>query len=314
MKRLGNPGTFLKVAIANVTLLWIIIVSGGLVRLTDSGLGCPDWPLCDGGIVPEAGWHQVIEYSNRVASAGIIAWTVVTYLAARRVANPTPGIRGHALAAMLMSMGQAPLGGLTVLSDLHPLMVGSHFLLSIGALTSGVLLVITAHDHLHGVRRATDDRRGPFAAIAALALLVTVVTGVLVTAAGPHSGDDDVLERYGNLENAAWLHVRAVGVLVVLMVVLAVWVWKEAPRDPLAKRAMSVFLPLMAVQITIGELQYRHGLPWEIIAAHLAVAGLVWASGITAAWRVARPPVTRSGGDHEDGAAAREPVGASAAV
>lgn len=313
MDRLGDPNRFHKVAIINASLLWVIILSGGLVRLTDSGLGCPDWPLCDGGIVPESGWHSVIEYSNRVASAAIIVFTVVTWLASRRVRNPLPGLRGHALAAMLMSIGQIPLGGVTVLSDLHPLMVGSHFLLSIGALSSGVLLVITAHDQIHGRRRATTDRQGPFAAIAALSLLVTVVTGVLVTAAGPHSGDDDVLERYGNLENAAWLHVRAVGVLVVLMAVLAVWVWKEAPRDPLAKRAVAVFLPVLAIQITIGEIQYRHGLPWQVIAAHLAVAGLVWSWGLAAAWRIARPPVASPGDGPEAASPARETVGASSA-
>jgi len=314
MGRFGDPVGFHRIAMVNAGLLWVIILSGGLVRLTDSGLGCPDWPLCDGGVVPESGWHAVIEYSNRVASAAIIVFTVFTWLAARRVRNPSPGIRGHALAAMLQSIAQIPLGGVTVLSGLHPLMVGCHFLLSIGALTSGVLLVITAHDHIHGVRRATDDRQGPFAALTALALLVVVVTGVLVTAAGPHSGDDDVLERYGNLENAAWLHVRAVGVLVVLMCVLAVWIWKEAPRDRLARRSVAVFLPVLAVQIAIGEIQYRHGLPWEVIAAHLAVAGLVWSWGVTAAWRIARPPVSRTGDGPGAASGARETVGTSAAA
>lgn len=314
MARLGDPIRFHKVAIVNAALLWFIILSGGLVRLTASGLGCPDWPLCNGGVVPETSWHSIIEYSNRAASAAIIVFTVITWLASRKVPDPVPGLRGHALAAMLMSFGQIPLGGVTVLSGLHPLMVGAHFLLSVGALTSGVLLVIAAHDRIHGVRRGTDPRQGPFAAISAVALLAVVVTGVLVTAAGPHSGDDDVLKRFGNLENAAWLHVRAVGVLVVLMGVLAVWIWKEAPRDPFAKRAIAVFLPVLAVQITLGEIQYRQGLPWQVIAAHLAVAGLVWSWGIAAAWRIARPPVLAAGDGPGAPSDTRETVGASSAA
>lgn len=314
LDRLAEPRRFTALVIVNAGLLWFILLSGGLVRLTGSGLGCPDWPLCDGGVVPAAGYHQVIEYTNRLASAFILLVTVITFLTARRITKPTSTLRGYAFWAMAMSVLQVPLGGLTVLSDLHPLMVGSHFLLSIGALTMGVLLVITTDDHRHGRIRATDRRRGPFAGLSALALLAVIVTGVLVTAAGPHSGDDDVLKRFGDLEAAAWLHVRVVAVLVVLMVVLAVWMRREPPTDPRANRAVAVFLPLLAIQIALGEVQYRHGLPWQVVVAHVAVGGLVWVSGVTLAWRVGRPPRTAGGPDAPAPPSQREPVGAAASA
>ena len=314
LDRLAEPRRFTGLVILNAGLLWFILLSGGLVRLTGSGLGCPDWPLCDGGVVPAAGYHQVIEYTNRLASAFILLVTVLTYLTARRVANATPGLRGYALSAMTMSIMQVPLGGLTVLTALHPLMVASHFLLSIAALTMAVLLVITNDDHRNGRTRATDRRRGPFAGLAALALLAAIVTGVLVTAAGPHSGDDDVLKRFGDLEAAAWLHVRAVAVLVVLMVVLAVWTRREPPTDPRANRAVGTFLTLLTIQIVIGEVQYRHGLPWQVVVAHVAFAGLVWMAGVTLAWRVGRPPRTSGPRDGLTPPAEREPVAAAASA
>lgn len=278
-------------ALARVTLaaLWLIVPSGALVRLTGSGLGCPDWPLCDGGVVPESGAHALIEYSNRVFSAAVMVLAVLTWLALRAARAPRAA-RLAAGAAALMTAGQIPLGGLTVLSGLHPLMVGSHFLLSMAALGAGVLTVLALRDD-PAVRRAWDRRRGPFAALAALALAVVLVTGVLVTAAGPHSGDSAVVGRFGRIDQAAWLHVRAVTVLVVLMGVLAVWLWRERPADRLARPLVLAFLPLLAVQIVLGEYQYRNALPWRVVVVHVSVAGLVWAVGAALAWVVARPPV-----------------------
>ncbi|MCB9011807.1 MAG: COX15/CtaA family protein [Actinobacteria bacterium] len=293
---------FWALVVANAAVLWVIIVSGSMVRLTASGLGCPDWPLCDGGVVPAEGVHQFIEYGNRVASGLIILVTVATWIASRGYPSDRPAIRGLARATALQSLAQMPLGGLTVLSGLHPMMVGAHFLLSIGALTTGVLLVVTVSDQRRGVERGFDARRGPFAVLSAVALLVVVVTGVLVTAAGPHSGDDDVLKRFGDLETAAWIHVRAVGVMLVLMGVLAFWLRREPIDRPLVPRVAMIFAGLLAVQITLGELQYRNGLPWQVVAAHVSVAGLVWATGVATTWMIARP--TR-GLPHVDAASVR---------
>ncbi len=308
---IAEPARFRLLALFTAVLLWVIVPSGGLVRLTGSGLGCPDWPLCNGGVIPETGYHAIIEYTNRLLSAFIVLTTIVTWLVALRFAGPRR-LRRLAMATMLMTIGQVPLGALTVITDLHPLMVGSHFVLSFFALATVVLLVIGVDDHIHGRVRGWDPRRGPFAALAALALFGTIISGVLVTAAGPHSGDDDVLERFGDLEMAAWVHVRFVGVLVVLMVVLAVWLYRERPTDPRAGRAAKVFLALLAIQITIGEVQFRNGLPWQVVLVHVAVSALVWMSGLTLAWRVARPPLATTGTDRAASPADHEPVAVGA--
>lgn len=292
---LSSVRGFRILTLVTLVALWVIVPSGGLVRLTGSGLGCPDWPLCDGGVVPASGYHSVIEYSNRVASFLVLVLTVVTWLASRRVPGAGRNLKYLAAAVCLLSLGQIPLGGITVLTDLHPLMVGSHFLLSLVGLIAAVLLVYAARDVETGTARGWSHRRGPFAVIAAVALSVVVVTGVLVTAAGPHSGDSAVVNRFGHLEDAAWVHVRAVAVLVVLMLVLGVWLWRERPTDPWAGRLIGAFIPLMIAQIVVGELQYRHGLPWGVVAVHVTVSGVLWVVGWALAWSVARPPLARRG-------------------
>jgi cytochrome c oxidase assembly protein subunit 15 len=289
-----TPTGFLIVAWANVFFLWAILLSGGLVRLTSSGLGCPDWPLCHGGVIPPTSEHPIIEFTNRILSGVIVIFAVVAWLVARWTPTASKTVRGWMLAAALMTVGQIPLGGLTVMTGLNPVMVGNHFLLALLGLGAAVMAIMSFRDDRLGWRRSWDRRRGPFACLAALALLGVAVTGILVTASGPHSGAASATDRLSNLQLTVWLHVRAVAVLVVLMVVLGLWIWRERPKDPIALPLAAAFIPLLVVQISIGEYQFRHGLPWQWVAVHVPVAGLVWSCGLVLAWLAAAPAVPRT--------------------
>lgn len=284
-----SPAGFLAVAWANAFFLWAILLSGGLVRLTSSGLGCPDWPLCHGGVLPPTTEHPIIEFSNRMLSGVIVVYAVIAWLVTRRTPSASRAVRRWMLAAAVMTVGQIPLGGVTVLTGLNPVMVGSHFLLALLGLGAAVLALVRYRDDRRGWTRGWDRRRGPFALLAALALLGVAVTGILVTASGPHSGAANATDRLGNLQLTIWLHVRAVAVLVVMMAVLGLWLWRERTRDPLTLRLAAAYLPLLAVQIFIGEYQFRHGLPWQWVAVHVPVAGLVWSCGLVLAWLAAAP-------------------------
>jgi heme a synthase len=290
-----TPTGFWWVAWLNVFWLWAILLSGGLVRLTSSGLGCPDWPLCHGGVIPPTSEHPIIEFSNRILSGIIVVYAVLAWLFARWTPTASRAVRGWMLAAALMTVGQIPLGGVTVMTGLNPVMVGSHFLLALLGLAAAVLALVQYRDDRRGWRRAWDRRRGPFAVLAALALLGVAVTGILVTASGPHSGAASATDRLGNLQLTIWLHVRAVAILVVLMAVLALWLWREPARDHMTLPLAALYLPLLALQIFIGEYQFRHGLPWHWVAVHVPVAGLVWSVGVVLAWLAAAPVVATTG-------------------
>ena len=298
LRALRTPTAFLRLCLVALAMLWIIIPSGGMVRLTSSGLGCPDWPLCDGGVVPASAGHQLIEYSNRLLSGTVLIVAVLTWVVARRLPGLPRSARRWSAAVALTTFGQMPLGGVTVLTGLHPLAVGSHFLLSIVALACVTILTLQALDWRAGRRRGWDPRRGVLAGLVALSCLVVVASGVVVTAAGPHSGDDDVTKRFGDLLDAVTVHVRAAIAFSLLAAVLAAWVWREGGTDRLTARLGAVALPLVALQIGLGEYQYRHGLPWGVVLAHVSVAGALWAVVLAACWGVARP-VTATYGRRE---------------
>jgi len=284
-----SPARFVTLATLSFVGLIVIIPSGALVRLTDSGLGCPDWPGCHGDVVPPLSGHAVIEYSNRIFSAIVVVVTILTWLAARRLPGGPRRIRRIAAVPAIASVLQGPLGGVTVIFDLHPLLVASHFVVSMLALAAGALLMVEARDFAAGRLRATDRRRALLAGAALATLGGVVVTGVLVTAAGPHSGDPAVIRRFGNLEDAAAIHVRFVIAFVALGIAVGVWLLRHRPVERAVTRLVAVFAPLLALQIAIGEYQYRHQLPWRVILVHVTIAGLLWATGAALAWLVARP-------------------------
>jgi cytochrome c oxidase assembly protein subunit 15 len=294
LRALRTPVGFSRVSLVALAFLWVIVPSGAIVRLTASGLGCPDWPLCDGGVVPATAGHPWIEFTNRMLSGVVGAVALGTWILARRLPGGPPALKRWAAGLALATVAQVPLGAVTVLSGLHPLAVGSHFLLSMIALALATMLALRAWDWRLDRVRGWDRRRGPLAGVVALAAAVVLCSGVVVTAAGPHSGDDDVTKRFGDLLLALQVHVRfAVGFLL-LAAVLVAWVWREGGVDTLTVRLTALALPLVALQIGIGEYQYRHGLPWQVVTMHVSTAALVWAVILAACWGVARPVLART--------------------
>jgi cytochrome c oxidase assembly protein subunit 15 len=287
--RLATPDAFRTLAFVALAGLWVIVPSGAVVRLTASGLGCPDWPLCNGGVVPASAGHAWIEFSNRLLSGLVMAVCVLCWLVARRLPGRPAAVRRLSAAAALATIGQVPLGAVTVHFDLHPLLVAGHFLLSMTALALGTLLAVCADDLARGTARGWNRRRGPLAVLTAAGLGTAIVTGVLVTAAGPHSGDSEVVRRFGRLDHAAFVHVRAVFAGVALALVLVVWLWRSGGADRFTRRLGLALVPLYGIQVALGEYQYRHRLPWGVVVAHVSVAGLCWAGTVAFAWLVLRP-------------------------
>ncbi len=279
----GLPRWARWVLVANLVTEIGIVVTGGLVRLTGSGLGCPTWPQCVPGsytpvVQQPQGIHKYIEFGNRTLTSvvGIVALAalVAVVLDVRRRSRPR---RLIVLAAVPLVgvVAQAVLGGITVLTHLSPGTVAAHFLVSaLIVATSTVLLVRAQQDDgpaLPVVRRELVVMGWALAALTA----VVLVLGTVVTGSGPHSGDADAPARLGLDPRAmSWLHSDSVlvwfGLLLALLVALRL---TDAPRP--ARRAAVVTLGVGLAQGLIGYVQYATGLPVVAVALHMLGACLL---------------------------------------
>jgi cytochrome c oxidase assembly protein subunit 15 len=292
------PATFRKLAVAAAASLYVIILSGALVRLTASGLACESWPGCEaGGFFPAADGHEPVEFGNRVVSLFPIGLTLATWLAGLR----TPGLSRLAVWAagltFLGTIGQAPLGLVTIVFDLHPLLVAAHFLLALVVLAGAVVVAVEAFRLERGAGRVDAPgwlRRAALVLAAACAALV--VTGTLSTAAGPHSGDPEV-RRLGNLLDAMYVHVRATAVFGIGFLLLLGWLFRRRHRLlPLAL----VLLGLLLVQMAVGEIQWRSELPWGVVLVHVGLAAAIWSTTVLLVYLLWRPLDSGDGGRASD--------------
>ncbi len=275
-----DAATFQRFAQLLLLAMFLNIASGAFVRLTGSGLGCPDWPLCKGQPVPPFNYHPVVEFSNRaIALAGILA-ALLTYLSARRVADATA--RRLAGGVALLTFGQIPLGAVTVLFDLNPLLVMSHFLVAVTA--TGLAAVLLARMSA-GAATPAPARLAWLARASVVAAFALIVSGTFSTAAGPHAGGADI-RRMGNLLDATYVHVRVattyVVIAVLLLLVLQYGSWRPDRWRGLAL-GLIVLVPLQAL---IGEYQWHNQLPWWAVLAHVSVAAVVWIACVSLATRV----------------------------
>jgi heme a synthase len=280
------PSLFRKLALASALSLYAVITTGATVRLTGSGLGCEGWPGCSpGAVFPEKDYHSFVEFGNRVVSLFPIAFSLATAVASHFL-RLRGWVRSLAWVAALGTMAQAPLGLITVRLDLDPIAVMAHFLLAILVLGAAVVIAVEARRVASGPGvAAVSHRVRQLALVFAALTLVVVVSGTFVTAAGPHAGDPDVAERFGNLEDAIWLHVRVTAVFGVLLLGL-VWHLRRAAVG--VRRIAYVLLGLAAAQAIVGETQWRNELPWWLVLVHVALAAGIWATTVwlvTLLWR-----------------------------
>lgn len=267
---------FRAFAIAAAASLYVIIITGALVRLTASGLGCDSWPGCqEGAFFPAEDHHGFIEFGNRVFGAIPISLTFLTWFASRRVASRF--VQRVALATFLLTLVQAPIGLVVIATDLEPVAVVVHFTLALVALAGALIVLLEAWNPAVDEPTPGELRRAGL--VLAGACLALVVTGTFATAAGPHSGDPDV-SRLWVLDNAMWVHVRAAGLFgLALLFVLGYLVARRA-RSPRLFRIGLVVAALALAQSAVGELQWQTELPWGIVLVHVALAAAVWSATV----------------------------------
>jgi cytochrome c oxidase assembly protein subunit 15 len=284
---------FRRVAFVAVGVLILIVATGATVRLTGSGLGCPEWPTCTTTHALPQSYHSDIEFSNRVVSA----ITVFTTLGLAVAAWLTRGLsrRGKwlATAVSLGVIAQAPFGAIVVYYDLNPYLVIGHLLLSLTVLGLAVLVLLEAARFVRGAAPALPGLARAASGVLLLAVSVLVVSGTVATAAGRFPGNNgtDVVPRLGSFYPAVYWHVRAVAVFGIVFLALAGWAWLRRAEFPWLLRGCAGLLAILLVQMGIGEAQYRTygSVPWWVVVIHVTMAALLFAWTVGLAGRIWRP-------------------------
>jgi cytochrome c oxidase assembly protein subunit 15 len=255
-----------------------IVVTGAAVRLTGSGLGCPTWPRCTEEsytTTAEMGVHGAIEFGNRLITFVLVAIALATFVATLLV---KPRRRSLVLLALAVGLGipaQGVIGGITVLTDLNPWVVGLHFLLSMGLIAAAYALWRRAGEGDGPPVSLVPSALRHLARLTALISAAVIVVGVVVTGSGPHAGDEDA--RRTGLDPATVSQVHAD--LVFLLIGLSVGLWfalRAAGAPPAAVRAAGVLILVELAQGLIGFVQYFTGLPVVLVGIHMLGATLVW--------------------------------------
>lgn len=275
-----SPATYRRVTLAAALALAFIIVSGGAVRLTGSGLGCSDWPSCEEGrLVAPLEFHPMVEFVNRTVT-GLVSVAVVLAVLGSLVRTP----RRRDLTALSLGLvagvaGQVVLGGVTVLVGLSPPFVMAHFLLSLVLLCNAVVLHHRAGQPDGPPRAVVGGQVVGMARWLAGMAAIVVATGTVVTGSGPHGGDEDVERLPFLLPDVARVHGVAVMVFLAMALALA-WVLRRDGAPAGVLRAVKVLLAVLVGQAAVGYAQYFSGVPVVLVGIHLAGAAAVWAATV----------------------------------
>ncbi len=279
-----------RTLIANLVAQTGIVLTGATVRLTASGLGCPTWPECvAGSIAPTSeqteAIHKYIEFGNRLLTFVLLIVAIASLFAvykhnqARKLSglHKRRSLTNLALGVLLGIFFQAVLGGITVLTGLHPLIVAAHFMVSIGLITVATMLLVRAQE--------SDDRPVTLQVARPIDIglrihiwlvLAVIVIGTLVTGSGPHAGDTNDIVRLGfEFRNITTVHAAMVWLFLGLTAGLLFSLMATSAPRPVIRQAWIV-LGICMVQGLVGYTQVFTGLPWGLVAIHVLGACVLW--------------------------------------
>ncbi|MFF8595780.1 heme A synthase [Streptomyces sp. NPDC015220] len=274
-----RPRTVQRAALAALAMAVVIVVTGGAVRLTGSGLGCPTWPTCTDNSLTTTramGFHGVIEFGNRMLTyvlCAVVGWAII---AARSEKPWRRGLTRLGWLQFWIVMGNAVLGGIVVLVGLNPYTVAAHFLLSTALIAVATVMWQRTREGDTAPRPLVGKAVQQLVWFLVVASVLLIAVGTVVTGAGPHAGDSAAVERIPlDWETVAKLH--AVLAWIVVTLTFALWfVLKavDAPKGPL-DRTRDLFLILLG-QGVIGYVQYFTHLPEALVALHMLGSCVMW--------------------------------------
>jgi cytochrome c oxidase assembly protein subunit 15 len=279
MEKSMKPRTFLYGLL--LFLQSALVLTGGAVRVTGSGLGCPTWPECTPGSytpVPyqaEGQLHAWIEFGNRLLTFALVLAALAVLLHVMKTGRKD--LRSLALGQVLGIFGQGILGGITVLTDLHPLPVAGHLILSI-ILIAAATSLFSRRNFPARKRDGVEKIESRLSLIHISLTFIVIVLGTLVTGSGPHAGDEKAQRFSFDIRVIAWIHADAVIALLGLTAALYILI----RNNQILRRKVAIFAAVALSQGAIGYIQYFTGIPEILVIAHLLGAVLVWIT----AWQI----------------------------
>ena len=265
-----------RISLANLIAQSGIIVTGAIVRLTGSGLGCPTWPDCTpGSLIPVAGqvegFHKYIEFGNRTLTFLVLAISIALFVFS--LLNEKRNIIVWSFLPLIGTLLQAVLGGITVLTGLHPATVMAHFLLSI--VLVAISVKIYAYFNNQRTSKVLPKIVDNYVKIVTLVGLAVIVLGTITTGSGPHSGDEIAARFNLDIRVIAWLHADSVLLFVGLVIGLLVITRINTESKQIYKINRTLFI-ICLVQGFIGYVQWFNGLPWILVSFHVIGAVITW--------------------------------------
>ena len=271
-----GPRRFLLLCRVTLATVVLNVATGAAVRLSDSGLGCPDWPTCaHSRLTPPLSLHPVIEFGNRVVVFVLVLLCATTFVAALVRRPARRDLRWLAAGLIFGVIGEAVIGAFVVYSKLNAYVVMTHFMLGMALLAVAVILTLRA-GHAAGRGTLVVSRRALWWTRVLLGLLVVVLAaGTATTGAGPHAGGKGAKRVPIGLEDMTRIHAEIV-IVTVLTVLWTLWVlWRtDAPGH--VQDSGRILLGAMVVQGIIGYTQFFTHLPAVLVGFHVLGASLVW--------------------------------------
>ena len=270
-----------RITFAALVALYVIVITGSLVRLTGSGLGCSDWPRCSQEkFIDVSTGHGAIEQVNRLFTGVVAASVVLAVLGSLRLIDRRRILTRLSLGLVAGVLAQVVIGGIVVLTGLNPWANMAHFLVSMVLLANALVLHRSVEPTLDG---AKSELAIPGLAVVVVALLglTAVVTGTVVTATGPHAGDENAIRFGFAIHSVARVHGSTV---VATLAAIAYLLWRTRGRDSHFESAVAKLLGVGMMQGIVGYVQYLADVPALLVAVHIALAALVWLALVDVVW------------------------------
>ena len=283
MSRRLSVSSYRRITFGALAALYVIVITGSLVRLTGSGLGCEDWPRCsEERFIDVSTGHGAIEQLNRLFTGVVAASVILAVLGSLKLETKRRELTYLSWGLVIGVLAQVVIGGIVVLTGLNPWANMAHFLVSMVLLANALVLHrwTSAHEGLQSVSFQAKRLSLP-AFFAGVLGCAAIVTGTVVTATGPHAGDEDAVRFGFQIHTVARVH--GVTVLITLASI-ALLLWRTRGKDPVLEQKVAVLFGMGLLQGVVGYVQYLADVPAMLVAVHIALAALVWLALVDVLW------------------------------